>query len=58
MKTHKSPRKPGMHSIHDQKGGSGVKTMHSQSSVSTKTIVIIAVAVVAFLVLMYLTMAG
>lgn len=46
-----------MHSVHDSKG-SGARTMHSQQGISTKTIVIIAASVVAFLVLMYLMMAG
>ena len=57
MKPHKSPRKAGMHSVHDSKG-SGARTMHSQQGISTKSIVIIAAAVVVFLVLMYLMMAG
>lgn len=47
-----------MHSVHDQKGASSARTMHSHSGVSTKTIVIIAASVVAFLVLMYFMMAG
>lgn len=47
-----------MHSLHDQKGAAGARTMHSQSGISTKTIVIIAASVVAFLVLMYFMMAG
>lgn len=57
MKPHKSPRKAGMHSVHDSKG-SGARTMHSHQGISTKSIVIIAAAVVVFLVLMYLMMAG
>ncbi len=57
MKPHKSPRKPGMHSVHDSKG-SGARTMHSHQGISTKSIVIIAASVVVFLVLMYLMMAG
>ncbi|WP_421798773.1 hypothetical protein [Haliscomenobacter sp.] len=57
MKPHKSPRKAGMHSVHDSKG-SGARTMHAQQGISTKTIVIIAACVVAFLVLMYFMMAG
>ena len=57
MKAHKSPRKPGMHSVHDAKG-SGARTMHSQQGISTKTIVIITASTLVFLVLMYLMMAG
>lgn len=57
MKPHKSPRKAGMHSVHDSKG-TGARTMHAQEGISTKTIVIIAASVVAFLVLMYFMMAG
>lgn len=57
MKPHKSPRKAGMHSVHDSKG-LGARTMHAQHGISTKTIVIIVACVVGFLVLMYLMMAG
>ncbi|MDX2070952.1 MAG: hypothetical protein SFV55_21160 [Haliscomenobacter sp.] len=57
MKPHKSPRKPGMHSVHDSKG-SGARTMHAQQGISTKTIIIIVASIVVFLVLMYLMMAG
>lgn len=57
MKAHKSPRKAGMHSLHDSKN-SGARTMHSQQGISTKTIIIITASVLVFLVLMYLMMAG
>ncbi|WP_373548835.1 hypothetical protein [Haliscomenobacter sp.] len=57
MKAHKSPRKAGMHSLHDSKN-SGARTMHSQQGISTKTIVIITASILVFLVLMYLMMAG
>ncbi|MBK9488206.1 MAG: hypothetical protein IPO07_04955 [Haliscomenobacter sp.] len=57
MKPHKSPRKAGMHSVHDSKD-SGARTMHSQHGISTKTIVIITASILVFLVLMYLMMAG
>lgn len=57
MKPHKSPRKPGMHSVHDAKG-SGARTMHAHKGISTKTIVIITASTLVFLVLMYLMMAG
>ncbi|AEE54158.1 hypothetical protein [Haliscomenobacter hydrossis] len=56
MKTHKAPRKPGMHSLHDPKG-STARGMHS-SGISSKTIIIIAAAIIGFLVLMYFMMAG
>jgi hypothetical protein len=54
MKTHKAPRKPGMHSLHDQKGSSA-KAMHT-GGLSTKTLVIIGAVTVVVLLLMYFSM--